>query len=79
MSEGQGRGKVETVSDRTTWPAKAGRFDLLTLGCALLTFILTVELVRQRFSASVDTQPSSSAVVTYWASAGITIAIPGGA
>ncbi|WP_104177375.1 DUF6234 family protein [Cryobacterium sp. Y50] len=75
MSEWQGCGKVETVSDRTTWPAKAGRFDLLTLGCALLTFMLTVELVRQWFSASVDTQPSSSAVATYWATAGITIAI----
>jgi hypothetical protein len=40
-----------------------------------MTFMLTVELVRQRFSAGADTQPSSSAVVTYWATAGITIAI----
>ena len=74
MSDGQERGRV-AVSDCTTGPTKGGRFDPLTLGGALLTFVLTVELVRQRFSASVDAQPSASAVVNYWATAGIAIAI----
>ncbi|WP_104196261.1 DUF6234 family protein [Cryobacterium sp. M15] len=75
MSEWQGIGGVATVSDRTTSPVKSGGFDLLTLGSALLTFVLTFMLVRQRFSASSSAQPPTPDVVDYWVTAGIMIAI----
>ena len=48
---------------------------MLTLGSALLTFVLTFLLVRQRFSASSSGQPPTPDLVDYWVTAGIMIAI----
>ena len=75
MSDWQGIGNVSTVSDHATWPAKSGGFDSLTLGCALLTFVLTFMLIGQAFSASISPQPPASEIAGYWVTAGAMITI----
>lgn len=75
MSEWRGIGDVATVNDHATAPAKRGGFDLLTLGSAFVTFVLTVELVRRAFSASLSPQPPTSDIVGYWVTAGIMLAL----
>jgi len=60
MSEWRGIGDVVTVSDHATAPAKRVGFDLLTLGSAFVTFVLTFELVRRAFSAGLSSQPPTS-------------------
>jgi hypothetical protein len=71
MGEWQGIGNVSTVSDRATAPAKGGGFDRLTLGCAFLTFLLTVELVRQRISGGSSFEPPALDVAGYGVPAAI--------
>lgn len=78
MNEWRGIGNVETVSDRATSPAKKTGFDVLTLGSAILTFVLTVDLVRKTVSASwysSESEIPASDVSSYWVTAGIMLAL----
>jgi hypothetical protein len=53
---------------------RTGRFDPLTAWSALLSFLITVNLVFQRLQSSAPA-PSAGSVATYWVVAGLLVAL----